>query len=83
MNQRREWRSSKPFTAFYVDDGEEVEVPAGSLLKCVTGPIADEVAAGDATGFNLADREVFFDFRGRHLRTTWEQFHVVGECEEI
>ena len=86
MNQRRQWRSENPFTALYVDDGEELEVPAGSLLERVTGPLADEIPAGDATRFDLADREdrdVSFDLGGRRLKATWKQFHIVGDCVEI
>ena len=83
MNQRRQWRSKNPFRAFYLDGGESFEIPAESLLKRLAGPLHDEIPAGDPTRFDVSGREVFFDFGSRHLKTTWTQFHVVGDCEEI
>jgi hypothetical protein len=66
-----------------VDDGKELEVLAGSLLKGVAGLVYDQIPAGDAVRFDMSDREVFFELGGRRLRATWEQFHNVGDCHEI
>lgn len=81
MNQRRQCRSKSLFSAS--DNGENLEIPAGSLLEYVTGPLHDEISAGDAARFDISDREVFFEFRGRRLKATWKQFYDLGGCEEI
>ena len=83
MTQRRQWKSKHPFSSFCLNGGEEMEVPGGALLRRVTLPRADEIPAGAAVRFDLTNREVSFDLGTRQFKTTWEQFHFVGDCAEI